>query len=215
MIRPGLVFPALREASLPLKASVDFAAIAKSHKDGKDDYVDRVSSRPYPPAEYRPGMKAEDIFESISAERSVSLWRILEAMKATGTLETGREEWEYAAAIGAYLGGLGVSPQDLDCLIQKVRHHEWRSMPALRAHTRINAQIELGYIGGVKKPSANDLLDLTRIAVALIDADVLLCDTAMSELIKQSKVQEILSDVKVFSMKQRDEAAEFISALAA
>ena len=49
--------------------------------------------------------------------------------------------------------------------------------------------------------------------MALNDAAVLLCDTPMSEMIKQSKVQEIFHDVKVFSMKQRDEAAEYIVAL--
>ncbi|HWA27431.1 MAG TPA: hypothetical protein VG734_17380 [Lacunisphaera sp.] len=54
---------------------------------------------------------------------------------------------------------------------------------------------------------------MSRIAVALYDASVLLCDTAMSEMIKQSKVQEILSDVKVFSMQQRDEAAALIATL--
>jgi hypothetical protein len=215
MIRPEVLFPALRKASLPVKAGLDFVAIAKSHKAGKGDYVDRVNRMPYPPASYKPGMKADEIFESISAERSFSMWRILEALKSTGTLDTGREEWEYTVAIGTYLADMGIGPQGLDVLIHKVRHHEWRSMPDLWAHTRINAQIELGYIGGVKKPSANDLFDLTRIAVALNDADVLLCDTAMSEMIRQSKVQDILSDVKVFSMKQRDEAAEFIATLVA
>ena len=42
---------------------------------------------------------------------------------------------------------------------------------------------------------------------------MLLCDTAMSEMIKQSKVLEILKDVKVFSMKQRDEAGEYLASL--
>lgn len=213
MLRPGLLFPALRKASLPLESGVDFAAIAKAHQAGKDDYVDRLNRMPYPPASYKPGMKGDEIFEFISAERSYSLWRILEALKATGTLDTGKDEWEYTVAIGAFLADMGIGPQDLDVLIHKVRHHEWRSMPHLWAHTRINAQIELGYLGGLKKASANDLFDLTRIAVALNDAAVLLCDTAMSEMIKQSKVQAILDDVRVFSMKQRDEAAEYIAAL--
>ena len=73
--------------------------------------------------------------------------------------------------------------------------------------------MELGYLGGVKKASANDLLDMSRIAVGLNDASVLLCDSAMSDMIKQSKVLEIFRDVKVYSMKQRDEAAEYIKGL--
>jgi hypothetical protein len=212
-LMPGLILPTLRRVSLQINPGTDFAALAKVHKAGKDDYVDRLNQMPYPPASYKPHMKGDQIVEFIAMERCGSMYRILEALKTTGTTHTGKDEWEYTAEIGEFLRSLGVGPKDLDILIYKVLHHEWESIPYLWAHSRINAQIELGYLSGKRKASANDLLDMSRIAVALNDAAVLLCDTAMSEMIKQSKVQEILQDVKVFSMKQRDEAAEYIAKL--
>lgn len=213
LLMPDLVLPSLRKASLQIRAGTDFTAMAKAHQAGKDDYVDRLNKMPYPPTSYKLGMKGDQIAEFIAMERSASMYRILEALKATGTTHTGKSEWEYTVEIGEFLRGMGIVAKDVDVLIHRVLHHEWRSMPYLWAHSRINAQIELGYLSGKKKPSANDLLDMSRIAVALNDAAVLLCDTAMSEMIKQSKVQEILPDVKVFSMKQRDEAADYIAAL--
>ena len=213
LLTPKLLFPPLRKVSLRIKAGTDFAAMAKTHQIGKNIYVDRLNKMPYPPASYKPGMKGDEVSIFIATERCASMYRILEALKITGTLHTGKNEWEYTVAIGEFLQELRIVAPDIDTLIHKVLHREWEAMPHLWAHTRINAQIELGYLAGLKKPSANDLLDMSRIAVALNDAAVLLCDTAMSQMISQSKVQSILDDVKVFSMKQRDEAAEFIAAL--
>lgn len=212
-LTPGLVLPTLRKVSLQIKPGTDFAALAKLHQAGKDDYMDRLNQMSYPPASYKPHMKGDQIVEFISMERSASMRRILEALKTTGATHTGKEEWEYTSEIGEFLRGLGIMPKDVNILINKVLYHEWESIPYLWAHSRINAQIELGYLSGKRKASANDLLDMSRIAVALNDAAVLLCDTVMSEMIKQSKVQEIFQDVRVFSMKQRDEAAEYIAAL--
>lgn len=213
LLQPELTFPPLRKVNLEIKGATDFETMAKDHQAGKDDYIDRLNKMPYPPVSYKLGMKGKEISRSISTERFASIYRILKALKTTGTLHTGKNEWEYTMAIGEFLQRLRIDAQDIDILIDKVLHHEWEAIPYLWVHTRINAQIELGYLAGHKKPSANDLLDMTRIAVALNDAAVLLCDTAMFEMIRQSKVQSIFNDVKVFSMKQRDEAAEFIAAL--
>jgi hypothetical protein len=211
-VMPGLVFPNLRSVSLQIKADTDFDALAKTYQSAKDDYVDRLSKMPYPPKSYKPGMKGDELADFIAAERSGSMYRILLALRSTGTTTTGKEEWDFTAQIGEFLHRLQLTAKDLDLLIEKVIAKDWQSIPYLWAHSRINAQVELGYLG-TRKATVNDQLDISRITIALNDANVLLCDTAMSEMIRQSKVQDIFSDVKVFSMKQREEAAEYIATL--
>ena len=213
LLTPGLAYPALRKVSLKIKPNTDFAAMAKEYQADKDNYVDRLNKMPYPPPSYKPGMKGDQVAEFIMAERSGSMYRILDALKARSTTDTGKDEWEYTAQIGEFLQRLRILPKDLDTLIDKVVQKQWLCIPYLWAHSRINAQIELGYLSGKKKASANDLLDMSRIAIALNDSSVLLCDTAMSEMIKQSKALEIFDRVTVFSMKQRDQAAEYIAGL--
>lgn len=127
-------------------------------------------------------------------------------------LNTGKNEWEIAVEVAASLLRMSITPKDCETLIRKVLHHHWEAIPHLWAHSRLNAQIELGYLAG-RKGTANDVLDVSRLAVALIDADVVFCDTAMSEIIKQSKVLEIFNEARVFSMQQAQEATDFIALL--
>lgn len=213
LVTPGLLYSPIRQLCLPENNATDFGAVSEWHTASKAEYVDRLKRVQYPPVSYRTGMSGEEVCQSISAERSASMYRILEALKTTGSLNTNKSEWEYAEAIGYFLHSLKIEPSKLDSLIQKVLHRDWENMPQLWAHTRLNAQLEFGYLSRLKKPNANDALDLSRIAVALNHADVLLCDTAMNEIIKQSKVLEIFNAVKVFPMRQCDEAALIISTL--
>lgn len=213
LIMPGLLYPMIREVSLKIIPGTDFAALAKENQAGKDAYVDRLNKMPYPPASYKKGMKGDEIMKLISEGRAASMYRLLSAIKTTGTLDTGQEEWELALEVGAYFLDIKILPVDCDILMQKVLHHQWDAIPYLWVHSRINAQLELGYLAGLKKGNANDLLDLSRIAVGLNDAVVLLCDAPMAELIKQSKVLDTIQGTKVFSMKQQDEAAAHIDSL--
>ncbi len=207
---PGIMYPMIREVSLKILPGADFAALAKEHKDEKEDYIDRLNQMPYPPPSYKNGMKGDEIMKFIVIKRAASMYRILKAIKATGTMATGKSEWELTEVIGAFLLKISILPKDCDALIQKVLNHDWECIPYLWVHSRINAQIELGYLSGFKKANPNDLLDLSRIAVGLNDAAIVLCDTPMAEVIKQSKVLETIQGVKVFSMLQQHEAAAYI-----
>jgi hypothetical protein len=210
LIRPGIMYPMIRSVGLTTIPATDFAALAIKHKAGKEDYIDRLNKTPYPPPSYKKGMKGDEIMKFISKERAASMYRILQAIKITGTLDTGMEEWELALEVGAFLLKIKISSEDCGILMQKVLNHQWEGIPYLWLHSRINAQIELGYLSGLKKANANDLLDLSRIAVGLNDAATVLCDTPMAEMIKQSKVLDTIQGVRVFSMQQQDEAAVYV-----
>ena len=213
LIMPGLLYPMIRDVGLKIIPGTDFAALAKENQAGKDAYVDRLNKMPYPPPSYKKGMKGDEIMKFISEGRAASMYRLLSAIKTTGTLDTGQEEWELALEVGAYFLSIKILQKDCNILMQKVLHHQWDAIPYLWVHSRINAQLELGYLAGHKKGNANDLLDLSRIAVGLNDAAVVLCDAPMAELIKQSKVLDTIQGTKVFSMKQQDEAAVHIASL--
>ena len=207
------LYPPFRPVDLQIKPGTDFDALGKINRLGKKDYITRLSQLSYPPPSYVPGMNAEKIAEFITAERCGSMYRILKAIKEKGTIATGKSEWEYTSAVGEFLLGLRITPRDCDTLIARVIDRQWDAMPIFWAHTRLNAQIEHGYLVSNRKAKANDQLDLTRIAVGLNDADVILCDHPMAEVIKQSGVLEILDRAHVFSTKQLDAAIDCIKKL--
>ncbi|HWA27430.1 MAG TPA: hypothetical protein VG734_17375 [Lacunisphaera sp.] len=128
-LAPEVILPTLRKVSLQIKPGTDFAALTKAHQAGKSDYVDRVNQMPYPPASYKPGMKGDQVDEFIAMERSASMYRILEALKTTGTTHTGKDEWEYTVQIGEFLQRLNIRLNDIDILIHKVLHKQWPSIP--------------------------------------------------------------------------------------
>ena len=212
LLMPEVVYPALRNLGLKIKPGTDFASLAQFHKQGKNDYADRLAKMPYPPASYKKGMKGDDIMRHISMERAASMYRLLGAIKDSRSLNTGKDEWEVAVEVAASLLRMNIEVKDCEALIKKILHHQWEGIPHLWTHSRLNAQIELGYLAG-RKGTANDMLDVSRLAVALNDADVVLCDTAMSEIIKQSKMLEIFTEARVFSMQQAQEATDLVAAL--
>ena len=57
---------------------------------------------------------------------------------------------------------------------------------------------------------ANDHLDILRLAVALQHADALACDTAMKEVIRQTKLDVA---VTVFSMREMEKLSNWVSTL--
>jgi hypothetical protein len=201
------------ECGLNIKTGTDFKSLAADLKWTKEDYNERVNHIPYPPTSYKVGQKGDDIYKNISSERAYSFWRILEAIRDKGSLVTGRDEWELAVIVGEHLAGLPIAPRHCNELIECIKHHKWDCIPYLYVHARVGAQIELQCLSGRRKMTANDQLDLSRVAVGLNDAKIVLCDTAMANFIRDSKVLDICKDVIVYSMKEQDEAAEYIEKL--
>ena len=210
LILGEVMYPSIREVGLKIIDGTDFGALAKESRWAKEDYNDRVNKIPYPPSSYKVGMKGDEIYHHIAAERAMSFWRILEALRDKKTIMTGRDEWELAVVIGEYLAAIAVAPGDCDRLIHCVRYHEWESIPYLYVHARLGAQLELQSLSGYRNMNSNDQVDLSRLAVGLNDSRIVLCDSAMAGNIRQSKVLDILQGVRVYSMKEQDEAAEYI-----
>ena len=93
-----------------------------------------------------------------------------------------------------------------------MRCHRWEGQPTLLAHSRLCAQLELGYLKAGRRSRPNDTLDIYRLAVAVNEADIICCDHPMAELIRQTKLRDSRLQT-VFSLKTAEDAAALIEAL--
>ena len=214
LIHGKFLYPLIWESRTQLTEGHDFAEIAKEFAIAKEDYNHRVAQKTnYPPPSFSKGMKGAKVYLGVAGDRAYSLWRILESLRDKGTLTTDREELELAVIVGGFLAAIRISPEDCNRLIHCIKHHQWETIEYLYIHARLGAQLELQCLSGHRDMNLNDQVDLTRLAVGLNDADIVLCDTAMAGVVRQSKVLDILKGVKVYSIKEQVEAADFIERL--
>lgn len=200
--------PPFRHERLEVPSDGILDAVGAANREAKIEYMHRLSQLPYPPATYRPGMTPKDVYDGIVAERAGSMYRILGAIRDHGTIDTGKDEWEFTRGIGAFLLTTGISAQACVDLIQHVINRRWDAIPQLYVDSTLKSYLEIGFLGG-RKAKANDLLDLARISVGLVDGDVVLCDQPMADLVRQSKLASVFDTTKVFSTKQISEATGY------
>jgi hypothetical protein len=142
---------------------------------------------PYPPAGFSPDMTATNIYHEIVKSRCGSMFRLLEAIIGDKPLETGFIEWEFAFGAALRLQMLGVSAPECGQLLNLICQRQWERSPTLFWHSRLCAQIEFEQLCSKGKGTwSNDHFDLSRLAVGLVDADVVLCDRSVSNLVEKT-----------------------------
>jgi hypothetical protein len=212
LVRPDQNRPTLVRGPLRIRPGTDFEAMGRLHRMAKGEYQQRLDQTPYPPASYRPEMSIDDIHRAIRLERAASMWRLLKAIRRDQNLETGKPEWECTVGIAQFLLQHDISSEECETLIGAVRCHRWEGQPTLLAHSRLCAQLELGYLKAGRRSRPNDTLDIYRLAVAVNEADIICCDHPMAELIRQTKLRDSRLQT-VFSLKTAEDAAALIEAL--
>lgn len=212
LVRRHRYWSPLVPGTLQLLQGTDLRAMGAENRAAKRHYKEALDRQSYPPASYTPGMTVDDIEASIMLERAGSMYRLVEAIATRGDLETGKPEWEVTQGIARFLIEQGITTNECARLMHAIRHHEWAAIPTLFAHTRLCARLESDGVRG-RAAQPNDHFDLSRLAVAVNDADVIFCDQAMASLIQQSKAMNPKRNGRVFALSQADEAIDFLDHL--
>ena len=103
------------------------------------------------------------------------------------------------------------SRPQLEKLLEDIRHHRWEAIPVIFSHTQITAQLEADCRRDKtpRKYDVNDEFDVSRIAVGLSSADLIITDAAMAQLCRSAKVGD-WPRTKVFAIREAIEVVEFL-----
>jgi hypothetical protein len=150
------------------------------------DYDTRLRQTPYPPPSFAPGMDSEAIYQEIMKQRRESMLRLVTALRDGTSFKTGFNEREFTLGAALRLRMIGIGSEECDLLMTLISQRKWEKNPTLFWHSRLCAQLEFEQLRSKRKTDPNDHFDLSRLAVGLTDADVVLCDESMSNLIKKT-----------------------------
>ncbi len=109
------------------------------------------------------------------------------------------------------LFAMGVTKEELLVLRAAVVDRRWERIPVVAYRTILAAQLEAGYSTGTRVYDPNDEFDVSRLAVGLWAADVIITETFMVDTCRKAGTKNY-SSAEVFSIRDAAEVAEFIRA---
>jgi len=174
--------------------------------DTKKRMIERVQSFTFP--EERWGASFKEVSAGIILEHVSHVYRQVTRLLAGEEL---REDDHMGLEVARFLQENGVNRTELEKLIQDILHHRWEAIPVIYYRTQLMAQLETDSLS--KKSSraydVNDEIDVSRLAVGLSAADVIITDAAMAQLCRTVKIHRC-SGAKVFAIR---EAAQVVAHL--
>jgi hypothetical protein len=186
-------------------------ALSQANRAGRNDYQQRLDAVTPSPA-----MRTHTfgrILADLTQHHNRSFLRVVDALQQTQPLPGAPGTWEYAIVIGERLRDLRVTWSDLNRLRHLVNSGSWHQSAALVAFTRLWAAVERDGLQNNRRATANDMLDILRIAVGFADAQVILCDNAMMSFVRQARLLEVLPGRQVFGMRDIAAAMAYVAAL--
>ena len=212
----GLVRPSYqpcRAHRAILRRPPDLAETERRMRSQKEQYAQRLAAvgAAYPPPGFVEGMDAPQIQRSINVDRRKSMLRIAEQIRDTGTFEPRDDLWEVAMGVGWHLVDQKVGHAECAALVGAIGRGEWELAPVMFRHTRLCAQLEYRTLCSTGKAAPNNSMDLSRLAVALGDADVILCDRMMANLLDETP----FASVPHFCLRSSGELIELLRAMIA
>ena len=154
----------------------------------------------------------EQIRANLTLHHNRSLLSVIDAIQRNQPLPVAPKVWEYAVVIGNRLRQLKVTSGDLRRLRDWVGSGDWHKSSDLIAFTGLWAGIEQAGLRTNRRPNANDMLDILRLAVAFADAQAVFCDKHMASSIQQAKLDKELPGLQVFGWRDIRAAIAYISA---
>lgn len=212
LVRPEFTWPPLQQGTL-LQPDGALIEMGVEYRRIKEDYAARLASAPYPPPGHNPKINVDQMEQALAESRVRFIYQLVQAIIEKGNLETGLAKWEYTDEAGQYLLSQGITSVECMHLTDAIVNRRWDAIPVLHAHTRLCACLENDFIRSNRAAQPNDAFDLSRLAVALVQADAIFCDQAMAALIDRSKIRDLQFGSKVFTMKRVDEAIAYLDGL--
>lgn len=212
LARPSHRILPLDVGRIAFRQGAELKALADEIREAKAAAVARAEQTPYPPSSYREGAGLQGIYQALSRERAASMYRIVAAISSTGSIQTGKQEWEGAQHVGEFLVSQKVTKDECATLKEAVINHDWERIPVYFNHTVLFAKVERDGIEVGRRFTMNDHPDILRVAVALKYSDAITCDTFVKEAIRQVGFENERTGV-VFSPKEPERLATWIEGL--
>jgi hypothetical protein len=211
LVRPS--YQPRRAHQAVLSPPSDLAETERRMRRQKEQYAQRlvVSGATYPPQRFVNGMDAPQIQCLITVHRRKSMLSIAEQIRDTGTFEPRDDLWEVAMGVGWHLVDQKVGHAECAALVGAIGRGEWELAPVMSRHTRLCAQLEYRKLRSTGKADPNDSMDLSRLAVALVDADAILCDKMMTHLLDETP----FAAVPHYCLKSSGKLIELLGAMIA
>jgi hypothetical protein len=207
LIRPTYISPRLIPGKL--EPPDDIADLGNKTRTDKENYGRKLRQVARPTASFAKNLDVWGVYHELMNRRLDSMVRLVVAIRDKGSVETGQEEWGFAFQTALLLLCAGICRSECDLLIHLICRRKWEEIPTLLWHSRLSAQIEFQKLGCEHAMEVNDYFDLTRLAVGLTYADVVLCDRKMSNLINNTRFQA----PKHFAWETSEEAINYIQNL--
>jgi hypothetical protein len=106
---------------------------------------------------------------------------------------------------------MGITKNELLELRAAVVDRTWQQIPVVTYRTILAAQLEAGYSTGIRDYDPNDEFDVSRLAVGLWAADVIITEAFMADTCRKAGTKNY-SSAEVFSTRDVADVAEFIRA---
>ena len=156
-------------------------------------------------------MDASQIQRLITVHRRKSMLSIAEQIRDTGAFDPRDDLWDVARCVGWHLVDAKIEHAECAALVEAISCGEWELAPALLGHSRLCAQLEYRKLRSTGKSAPNDSMDLSRLAVALVDANAILCDKMMANLLDETP----FASVPHYCLKSSEDLIELLRAMIA
>lgn len=106
---------------------------------------------------------------------------------------------------------MGITKDELLELRAAVVDRRWEQIPVITYRTLLAAQLEAGYSTGERAYNPNDEFDVSRVAVGLWAADIIITEAFMVDPCRKAGTKNY-SSAEVFSIRDAADVAEFLRA---
>jgi len=174
----------------------------------KQRMIERVQAHQLLPAEGKPAFDVTSKGAVLAVEHASHVYRQISRLLAGEALDPS-DHMGYNLAL--YLQEQRISRSELEKLIQDILHHRWEAIPIIFNRTQITGRLEADFRREKtpRKYDVNDEFDVSRIAVGLSSADLIMTDAAMAQLCRSAKIERWTS-TKVFAIRDAGEIVDFL-----
>jgi len=167
--------------------------------EGKERMLERVRSHKLAHPG-KPLIKSAKKDVVLATEHAGHVYRQVERLLAG---KEPHEDDQMGYELALYLRRQRVARDELEKLKQDILHHRWEAIPVVFNRTQLTARLETDCLKShmPRGYNVNDEFDIPRLSVGLWSADVIITDSAMSELCRAVKTDR-WSSAKVFAIRE-------------
>jgi hypothetical protein len=180
--------------------------------EGKERMLERVRSHKLAHPG-KPLIKSAKKDVALATEHAGHVYRQVERLLAG---KEPNEDDQMGYELAFYLRRQRIARAELEKLKQDILHHRWEAIPVVFNRTQLMARLETDFYKTdmPRNYKVNDEFDIPRLSVGLCSADVIITDSAMSQLCRVVKTDR-WSTAKVFAIREVPNVLRHLTSLLA